>query len=207
MNWYEDEVVRVEKECEKLLYEPEMLFYGSSSITLWTTLYKDFEGKKPVNLGFGGSTLAACSWFFDRIVAPVNSAKKIVLYAGDNDLGDGRNPEEVYLFYRLLIEQIRKVFGNIPVYYISIKPSLHRWEIIGKIKTANRLIREETQKNPFQHFIDVFPQMLNVQGTPIKNLFETDGLHLSAEGYALWTKVIHEFIEESEGNKSPENPL
>ena len=207
MNWYEDEVVRVEKECEKLLYEPEMLFYGSSSITLWTTLYKDFEGKKPVNLGFGGSTLAACSWFFDRIVAPVNSAKKIVLYAGDNDLGDGRNPEEVYLFYRLLIEQIRKVFGNIPVYYISIKPSLHRWEIIGKIKTANRLIREETQKNPFQHFIDVFPQMLNVQGTPIKNLFETDGLHLSAEGYALWTKVIHEFIEESEGNKSPESPL
>ena len=200
MNWYEDEVVRVEKERNKLHCEPEMLFYGSSSLTLWTTLYQDFDNKKPLNLGFGGSTIAACSWFFERIVAPVTSAKKIILYAGDNDLGDGRNPEEVCLFYRLLVGQIRKTFGNIPVYYISIKPSLHRWEIIGKIKAANRLIREETQTDPFQHFIDVFPLMLNVQGTPSKSLFEADGLHLSQEGYILWAKAINDFIEEEENN-------
>jgi len=204
MNWYEDEVVRVEKERGKLSYEPRMLFYGSSSITLWTSLYKDFETEKPVNLGFGGSTLAACSWFFDRIVAPVYSAKAIILYAGDNDLGDGRNPEEVYLFYCLLVEQIRKAFGDIPVYYISIKPSLQRWDIIGKIKTANRLIREETQKDSRQHFIDIFPAMLNAQGTPVKSLFEADGLHLSAAGYALWAKLIHEFIGARETLQKPQ---
>jgi len=206
MNWYEDEVLRVENEHIKLHYEPETLFFGSSSITLWTTLYKDFEGKKPINLGFGGSTIAACSWFFDRVVTPISSAKKIILYAGDNDLGDGRNPEEVCLFYRLLVLQIRKAFGDIPIYYISIKPSLHRWEIIGKIRTANRLIREETQTDPFQHFIDIFPLMLNVQETPVKILFEADGLHLSPEGYALWTKVIKDFIE-NERNTGPGNPL
>lgn len=190
MNWYDDEVIRVEQETARLRYEPETLFYGSSSVTLWTTLLSDFADLKPVNLGFGGSTIAACAWFFDRIVAPVKSAKTIILYAGDNDLGDGRNPEEVCLFYKLLIGQIRKTFGDIPCYYISIKPSFHRWEIIGKIKTANRLIREEIAKDPFQHYIDIFPSMLNASGVPNKKLFEPDGLHLSPDGYAVWKKLI-----------------
>ncbi|MEO6849327.1 MAG: GDSL family lipase, partial [Mucilaginibacter sp.] len=70
MFWYEDEVKNLEKVVLKLGYEAETLFYGSSSIRLWTTLYKDFDNIKPVNLGFGGSTLAACVWFFDRIMKP-----------------------------------------------------------------------------------------------------------------------------------------
>ncbi|SKC03873.1 GDSL-type esterase/lipase family protein [Dyadobacter psychrophilus] len=190
MNWYEDEVVRVEKECQKLSFQPETLFYGSSSINLWTTLYTDFEDIKPVNLGFGGSTLAACSWFFDRIMAQVSSAKTVIIYAGDNDLGDGRNPMEVCLYYRQLIGQIRVKFGDIPCYYISIKPSLQRWEIISQIKTANRLILQEINEDPNQHYINIFPAMLDEQGTPARELFEQDGLHLSPSGYALWKKAI-----------------
>ncbi|TLV03373.1 GDSL-type esterase/lipase family protein [Dyadobacter luticola] len=194
MNWYEDEVQRVEKEAGKLDYQPETIFYGSSSMTLWNTLYTDFADIKPVNLGFGGSTIAACAWFFDRIVAPVNSAKTIVIYAGDNDLGDGSQPEEVCLFYRQLVARIRDKFGDIPCYFISIKPSLQRWEIIAQIKMTNRLIREVIDTDPNQHYIDIFPGMLDEQGAPSKNLFEQDGLHLSPAGYALWKNVIRESL-------------
>ncbi|MCF0052594.1 GDSL-type esterase/lipase family protein [Dyadobacter chenwenxiniae] len=190
MNWYEDEVQRVEKESEKLPFQPETLFYGSSSITLWTTLYTDFEDIKPVNLGFGGSTLAACSWFFNRIMAQISAPKTVIIYAGDNDLGDGRNPMEVCLYYRQLIGQIREKFGDIPCYYISIKPSLQRWEIIAQIRTANRLILDEINGDPNQHYINIFPAMLDVQGTPVRGFFEQDGLHLSPAGYAVWTKEI-----------------
>ncbi len=194
MVWYEDEVQRVENEVRNLVYAPETLFYGSSSFTLWNALYSDFAGCKPVNLGFGGSTIAACSWFFDRIVKPVTSAKRIVIYAGDNDLGDGRNPEEVYLFYKLLVMQVRKEFGGIPCYYISIKPSLQRWDIIGKIKTANRLVRMEAASDSLQNYIDIFSLMLNSQGVPSRLLLEPDGLHLSPAGYEIWKKAIHEAI-------------
>ena len=194
MNWYEDEVKRVEKESEKLSFTPETLFYGSSSINLWSTLYTDFEEIKPINLGFGGSTLAACSWFFDRIMAQVNSARYIILYAGDNDLGDGRNPMEVCLYYRQLITQIRNRFGLIPCYYISIKPSIQRWEIISEIMMANRLIREEIETDPDQHYIDIFPLMLDADETPSKELFEPDGLHLSPAGYNVWKKAIKEAL-------------
>jgi lysophospholipase L1-like esterase len=197
MIWYEEEVVRVEKELSELTYEPETVFYGSSSFTLWKTLYEDFADLKPVNLGFGGSTLAACSWFFDRLLAPVVSAKTIIIYAGDNDLGDGRDPAEVCLFYRQLIGQIRSTFGNMPVYFISVKPSLKRWEIIDRIKLTNTLIQEEVSKDAFQHYIDIFPSMVNYQGYPRKSLFEPDGLHLSRDGYALWRKMILENLNAS----------
>ena len=90
MYWYENEVKGLEKERLQLTYEPSTLFYGSSTIRLWDSLFDDFKVFKPVNLGFGGSTLAACSWFFNRVVAPYD-ARSIVLYAGDNDLGDGRH--------------------------------------------------------------------------------------------------------------------
>ena len=194
MIWYEEEVQRVEKECASLTYKPEAIFYGSSSITLWKTLYTDFAEFKPVNLGFGGSTLAACVWFFDRILAPVTSAKCIIIYAGDNDIGDGRNAQEVSLFYRELIRQIRSKFGNIPCFYISIKPSLKRWELIKNIKETNELIHNEIIKDPYQKFIDIFPDMLNNQDYPRALLFEPDGLHLSIEGYSLWKTIIMEEV-------------
>lgn len=197
MVWYEEEVVRVEKERSALGYAPETVFYGSSSFTLWTSLYRDFEHFKPINLGFGGSTLAACVWFFERIILPVKSARRIIIYAGDNDLGDGRHPSEVLLFYRQLTGLIRSHFTNIPCYYVSIKPSIQRWEIIDSIQLANKLIREETEKDPFQHYIDIYPYMVNYQGYPRKSLFEADGLHLSVDGYALWKKVITEHLNAS----------
>ncbi|KAA0992415.1 GDSL-type esterase/lipase family protein [Dyadobacter aurulentus] len=194
MDWYEDEVLRVEKEAVKLAYQPETVFYGSSSINLWRTLYADFEDAKPVNLGFGGSTMAACTWFFDRIMTQIGPAKAMVIYAGDNDLGDGRNPMEVCLHYRQLIGQVRQKFGSIPCYYISIKPSLQRWEIISQIRAANRLILDVINGDPDQHYIDVFPAMLDEQGTPSRVLFEQDGLHLSPAGYELWKTRIRKSL-------------
>src|ERR1700761_6083780 len=99
MFWYEEDVKALENKSLALAANAETLFYGSSSIRLWVTLDKDFEGYQPVNLGFGGSTLAACVWFFERIMAPYHP-KRLIIYAGDNDLGDGRHPGEVFIFFQ-----------------------------------------------------------------------------------------------------------
>ena len=102
MHWYDNEVQQLET---KIRQQPpadnRVVFYGSSSIRLWKTLADDFPEQNTLNLGFGGSTLAACAWFFERLVLPAKP-KAIVFYAGDNDLGDSRLPEEVFLFFRAL---------------------------------------------------------------------------------------------------------
>ncbi|MDN5289468.1 MAG: Lysophospholipase [Mucilaginibacter sp.] len=191
MYWYEEEVKGLEKKRLQLIDQPSTLFYGSSTIRLWDTLYDDFKLFKPTNLGFGGSTLAACSWFFNRIVAPFD-AKSIVIYAGDNDLGDGRHPEEIFIFFEQLSHQIAARYGEIPCYFVSIKPSIARLDLINSLKYANNIIENEIVKwdNNWK-FINIFNKMLNKNGYPEKEYFQPDGLHLNIKGYALWKQVIY----------------
>jgi lysophospholipase L1-like esterase len=194
MYWYEEDVKHLERKITQLGYAPDTVFYGSSTIRLWETLYDDFKDWQPLNLGFGGSTLAACVWFFDRIMQPINP-KRLIIYAGDNDLGDGRTAEEVFIFFQALMAKVERRFGQIPCYYLSLKPSPSRWHIIDQYKYANNLIESEIikQQNNW-HFINIFKPMLNKQGMPQPEYFAADQLHLSAEGYQVWKDVVSHFV-------------
>jgi len=195
MYWYEDEVKQLEQKGLNLNYAPETLFYGSSTMRLWNTLNMDFLDYKPVNLGFGGSTLAACVWFFERIMKPYQP-KRLFVYAGDNDLGDGRHPEEVFIFFQEMAVKINTRFGNIPVYFISLKPSISRWHLANVFRFTNGLIETEIASYaPNWHYVDVFNTMLGANGKPLPALFDYDGLHLSPQGYALWRSIMLNCIQ------------
>jgi lysophospholipase L1-like esterase len=43
-------------------------------------------------------------------------------------------------------------------------------------------------------FINVWPLMLNQEGTPVKELFIEDGLHMSKEGYDIWAREIVKYF-------------
>jgi lysophospholipase L1-like esterase len=194
MIWYEDDVKKLEALKGTLPYTPETIFYGSSSIRLWEDMYEDLKPLRPVNLGFGGSTLAACVWFFDRIMEPY-SPHHIVCYAGENDLGDGRTPEEVYIFFCQFLACVQRRFPNVPLTYISIKPSITRWNLEKQVRYTNQLIKAEIDKNDGHYFyLDVFDRMLGANGLPVKELYEADGLHLTRKGYLIWKEVLlHHF--------------
>jgi len=190
MYWYEDEVKHLEAIPQQGRKGHLTLFYGSSSIRLWHSLSADFPLKTPINLGFGGATLAACVWFFERIMVGY-TPEAFVFYAGDNDLGDGRNPEEVYLFFLQLMVKAEARFGDIPCYFISLKPSLSRWHMADQFRYTNNLIESEIiKRNANWHFIDIFSKMLDKTGKPDPLYYEQDGLHLSPLGYQLWQLSI-----------------
>ncbi|MCY7421964.1 MAG: GDSL family lipase [Chitinophagaceae bacterium] len=191
MKWYEEDVDTAVKIRERCPYKPETVFYGSSSFTLWANLYQEFEEFKPVNLAFGGSTLAACVQFFDRIIAPLPKPQRLILYAGDNDLGDGADPHDVFKNYLLFKSKLRHHFDDVPFYYVSIKPSLTRLEIIDKIIKTNFLIKENIKKQEGNdYYINIFNKMVDHKGLPQKKFFEGDGLHLNHLGYDVWKEAI-----------------
>ncbi|MFP5041254.1 GDSL-type esterase/lipase family protein [Parasediminibacterium sp. JCM 36343] len=195
MFWYEQDVKGVEAKKAKVV-NPKMLFYGSSSIRLWSSLEKDFAEYKPLNMGFGGSTMAACIVYFERLMAGLNP-DIILIYAGDNDLGDGRHPEEVLIFFKQLIAEIRGRFGKIPVLFVSIKPSITRFNIINQIRFTNSIIKDAIAKMDGEVFyIDIFDKMLDANNYPDKSLFLSEGLHINEKGYAIWKKMITGFMTE-----------
>jgi lysophospholipase L1-like esterase len=190
MEWYESEIS--ELEAARIRRPPvrrPAVFYGSSSIRLWDTLARDLGDERALNLGFGGSTLEVCARLFQRLVPPVQPMSMVV-YAGDNDLGDGRTPEDVRQSFRLLTGQVQDRLGAIPFGFISIKPSPARFGIIDSIRKANEYIQQEIAGTTFAYWIDVFSAMLGPRGGPRPELFTDDGLHMNRAGYRLWTKAL-----------------
>lgn len=195
MFWYHQDIERLEKEIAALEYNPKMIFYGSSTFTLWYELTAAFKEHDAINLGFGGSTLAACTWFFDRVFKNIKDVEAIVIYAGENDLGEGRHPEEVILYLENLLGKIRAKFGNIPCTCISLKPSINRHHLLGSIRYTNSNIKELTAKDSNFHFVDLYELMLDEYGNPKDEYFIEDGLHLNQEGYQLWENYLKQHPE------------
>jgi lysophospholipase L1-like esterase len=193
MDWYESEVAVLEQRHKRAdVPRAPAVFYGSSSIRAWETLAHDVGSKRAVNAGFGGSTLEACAFFFERLVVPLRPSS-LVVYAGDNDLGDGRRPAEVMHSFRTLLAKVLRDLGGVPFGFMAIKPSPTRVTLLGQMREVNEAVRREIAPYPSAYFVDVFEPMLSATGRPRPELFLDDGLHLSRAGYDLWTAVLNPF--------------
>ncbi|MGX7685745.1 GDSL-type esterase/lipase family protein [Flectobacillus roseus] len=192
MFWYEEEVKRLEKLQKTLEYQPQTAFYGSSTFTLWQSLYQDFAPFQPVNLGFGGSTLAACTWYFDRVFKYQKSLDNIIVYAGDNDLSNNRHPEEIYIFLFQLFEKVKERYGDIHCSYVSIKPSPIRWYLNDQVKYTNMIIKNEIEarQNPYWHFVNIYDNYLGYDNRPNPQYYENDGLHFNTQGHNILKEIL-----------------
>ena len=108
----------------------------------------------------------------------------------------GKSAEIVYGDFCTLYGMIKAELPDAKVYYIAIKPSLNRWSKVLEMKKANTMINEflNTKSNAF--FVDIFSPMIGLEGKPQKKWFIEDGLHMTDEGYELWTKILGPFINE-----------
>jgi acetyl esterase/lipase len=166
-----------------------VVFVGSSSIRAWETLKDDFPGGPVINRGFGGSELNDVVHFADRIVVPYNP-RLVVLYAGDNDLAAGKSPTQVFNDFLSFVRIIHQRLPSTRVAFVAIKPSISRWNIVDKVREANRLIRERVRTDHMLAYVDVFTPMLNKSGQPRQELFLEDGLHMNSQGYAIWRDLL-----------------
>jgi lysophospholipase L1-like esterase len=188
VQWYESEVQALERASQGVKGSRPPVFYGSSSFRLWGTLAEDFD-PRALNLGFGGATLEACDYFFTRLMQPVNP-RSLLLYAGDNDLGDGRSVEQVLGWFRSLADKVAAQLGAVPFGFVSVKPSPARFPIINRIRQLNDRVRRDIESRSSGYYVDVFPAMLDQSGKPRGEFFLDDGLHLSRQGYRLWSRLL-----------------
>ncbi|NIA13324.1 MAG: hypothetical protein GWP08_04530 [Nitrospiraceae bacterium] len=177
-----------DKDKEQAPPENAILFIGSSSIVGWD-LRKYLPNMTTINRGFGGSEIADSVFYADRIVIPYKP-RQIVFYAGDNDIANGKTPLRVFEDYTAFVKKVHEALPGTPILFIAIKPSIARWNLVDKMREANRMVRACTETNPLLDYLDIDTPMIGEDGKPKAELLRDDGLHMTPEGYRMWTDLL-----------------
>lgn len=173
-----------------------ILLIGSSSFTKWQDVSDYFPGKTIINRGFGGSRLTDLNYYSEDLLSPYQP-KQIIIYCGENDFADDKNlkAKAVVDRFKTFYGKIREKFPNIQVDYISIKYSPSREHLWPQMKKANKKIAKFMKKEKNADFIDITKVMNDTNGNIRKDLFVEDMLHMTPEGYRLWTSVMMPYMK------------
>lgn len=192
----EKEVLRYE---EEEFYKGEIVFYGPSHFTRWSTkfgmtpLREALVGKsgKPcaVNRGFGSSCSEHQLYYYPRMIRPLEP--KVLVYAcHGNSASFGYTPEETWEIAQRVVAYTLTDFPETRVYLCGALPGKNMTqEHIESKKAFNSWLREFAEQTPNCFFIDPF------EYEPLLNddLFLDDTVHLNSEGY----KVFAEFFKKA----------
>jgi lysophospholipase L1-like esterase len=182
------------------IYKPTdnpIVFVGSSSIRLWNDAEQVFARYNVLNRGLGGTVVTDIIHYADQLIFDYQP-RQVVIYVGENDLGDGTTPADtIFARTKKLFNVIRVELPEVPIAYISIKPSPGRDYAKEILIKTNELMRAyiSTQKN--MHYIDVFKPMINKNGSYRTELFVSDKIHMTPEGYKIWVKALKPYLRKN----------
>ena len=188
-----NEVQTIKKYDQQFGFPPRpILFVGSSSIRMWNSLQVSFGEYNVLNRGIGGAVFGDVTNYLEDIVFPYNP-RQIVIYA-ENDLPDESASAQIILErFKTLYNGIRAKMPDVPIAYISMKPSPSRDKFRQKAIDSNKLIKDFLANEKNTAYIDIFtPMMKNGNSRP--ELFVQDMLHMNADGYAIWENAVRPYL-------------
>jgi len=194
---WEETIAKFEaSDRQKPVPQGGIVFVGASSIVRWDLpTYFPELGDRAINRGFGGSLVADSVYFADRIVIPYKP-RIVVFYAGDNDVETQTTPDQIAEGFSEFDRKVHAALPETTIVFISIKPSLRRFAFMDKIQRANELVQAYVASHPHLEFVDIVPPMLDDGGKPRPELLVADGLHMTAEGYKVWTAALRPHLGE-----------
>jgi len=195
---WESEIEKFEQlDLTKSYPSDAILFAGSSSIRMWSTIGKDMLPYNVIQRGYGGAKLSDFAVYADRIIYP-HPCQAIVIFIANDIAGNDndKSPLEVSQLFRKTLYIIRRKFADTPVFWISITPTPSRWHVWPEIREANEMIKEICESHRSTYYIDTEKYFTNASGLPRSELFLDDKLHLNEEGYAIWTGIIKNELSE-----------
>ena len=125
------------------------------------------------------------------------SPSKIVLMIGMNDINGGKTNEQILNNYNQILNQIKTNLPLASVYCMSILPlnekllqyvSLDLSVINLRAKNLNDQIQAYAQTLGY-NYVDLSSHVQKENGC-MDDIFTDDGIHLNANGFALWASIL-----------------
>ena len=179
-------------ESATLMSKRPIVFLGDS-ITEGCDWHEMFGGEGIViNRGISGDTTASLLGRIGSIA--VMHPRAVFLMIGVNDcVGLGLKPSEAMQNYRAAVECIRTESPTTIIYLQSILPVMDSWGQKRNecIVETNRLIRSLADGKTIV-FVDLYGYF--VDSASVNPRLTCDGLHLNADGYALWREIVAPYV-------------
>ena len=178
-----------EEEARKTPPAPgQVVFFGSSTIRMWD-LAASFPDLKTINRGFGGGEMADLPLYVGRVVTPLKP-RAIVISTGGNDIERGATAGEIAGNFQRMVEAVRKDLPNTRIVVFGVKPYPAIAGKIAEVQKTNVLLHTYAERSNNVVFIDVEKIVLGPDGKARGDLFREDGVHLTPEGYKLYTAAL-----------------
>ena len=174
----------------------EIWFVGSSTIHRWDNLAADMAPWRTVKRGVDGANLGQ---IVERLALDPAKVppRAIVLYAGENDLATGADEELVLAELHRFMAIKSRLFGTLPVIAVSVKPSPGRWTYRPRQLRYNALTEQLAAKREDLDYVEIGPTLM--AGDKPGDHYVRDGIHLTPEGYRVWTPMLKTALEQRLG--------
>ena len=152
------------------------------------------------NRGIGGDVT---SGVYDRLKTSLYDLvpSKIVLLIGINDINSGRKNDEILANYTGILGEIKANLPAAEVTCLSVLPMsscVEAWGIdlaktTEQIKSLNLSIAPLAASYGY-NYLDLF-SLVSDENERLIEAYTYDGLHLNADGYAIWTAAIKPYLQ------------
>jgi lysophospholipase L1-like esterase len=173
-----------------------IVFTGDSIIEFYPL--KKFLGRDLplINRGIAGTDSGWLLKHLDEQVIKLNPQKVFIL-VGTNDLGLGYDISVAYNNIIAIISEIKKVLPQTQVFILSLLPVNESSEYEQKVKIRkNEMISKLNGRLSAileVNFINTYPDLVDNKNN-LSVSYTTDGLHLSQEGYQIFSNNIKQFL-------------
>ena len=176
----------------------EIIFYGGSNFQKWTTLEDDLKGYPVVNKSIGGSNDVVRRHFAEERVYSRKPAA-VFYMSSTNDWTSGQSKEDIMAFKQELFDEMGERLPDTVFVILSATPNPLRY--YGEYHDGMVEVDKWTESYCAEHdhfeFLNVVPALsLNDGAEPNKEIWQSDRLHLTEDGYVILTELVREKIEE-----------
>lgn len=173
-----------------------IVFTGDSIIEFFPL--KKFLGRNQVilNRGIAGTDT---NWLKDHLMEQVllTEPSKLFILIGTNDLGMGYDVDHIIANISEMLSSIQIESFKTKVYLLSVLPvsekTIYQATVKSRCNKSIKALNQALENLHLAEVIDVYPYLVDDNGH-LADVYTTDGLHLSQEGYAVISEQLATYL-------------
>ena len=168
-----------------------VVFAGDSLVGGWSTMAKDLPNIPVANRGIGGEVSRGLLFRFNEDVLDLHP-KAIVLLTGTNDLSAQQDIQQTRSNIVEMIDLAERTSPGVPIVVCTLPPRNHPQAPVDpkRLIELNKLIASLDRKNAHVAVLDLYPLLVDPDGSPHAEYFAPDKLHFSAAGYLRFRDAL-----------------